>query len=327
MPQPHDLRRVRAPSIRPASSSQAADPHVPEDVRQEMDTLRGTLGSLHRDFRRGALDQPGYLDAVNQSLARANSGTLAYAGLPLEVETLDDALATAPRERASAVIEEITVAGRGPGGGSRRSGGGGRPPLTLAGPELGELPGGFNLDLPGSIANIAQASGVDIKIDDTSTEQGKTKQQVLGEIFGTQVIPALPPHRRGGLSGVGSGFSLQSGNQSTLAPIPVAMKLEGEHRIMAKDAIQNLTGNAFTEDQLETIVGVVEEDLGKLDIFRFLNVNAYANPLTLTHKQGARVRDLLGKLPTDLRQTAFDKLREQISIGRVVCPTCLENGQ
>ncbi|MDX2142553.1 MAG: hypothetical protein SFV19_04300, partial [Rhodospirillaceae bacterium] len=55
--------------------------------------------------------------------------------------------------------------------------------LKSTGPELGFLTGGFHLDLPASIANIARLSGVDIKIDENGdwTYQGRKIDDIAAE--------------------------------------------------------------------------------------------------------------------------------------------------
>ena len=124
-----------ARAARPQQSMPRPIPAAPAHVRQDIDTLRSALQSLQQNYQNGALDDAGYIDAVNRSLLGAHTEALAYAGLPLDVDTVQNALATAPRERAT-TIEEVTVTGRRPPGGS----GGGRPPLTLTRPDLGALP-------------------------------------------------------------------------------------------------------------------------------------------------------------------------------------------
>ncbi|MDX2142555.1 MAG: hypothetical protein SFV19_04310 [Rhodospirillaceae bacterium] len=235
-------------------------------------------------------------------------------------------------------IEEITVTGiRLPPTGPVRIGNSYF--LQSAGPELGFLTGGFHLDLPASIANIARLSGVDIKIDengdwtfqgrkidDIAAEQGKTKSQVLTEIFQTEVIPALPPDSSGprlaGTLPVIGGGGIPTGEERIE---DVAIKISEEERQAFKDFVQNLTNDAFTPDQLDMIVDSIAKNFRYLqDGWHFRNgFDANAQPLNLTDGQGRVVNRLINGFPTELRATALEQLRRSIMDGRVICATCL----
>ncbi|MDX2142993.1 MAG: hypothetical protein SFV19_06540 [Rhodospirillaceae bacterium] len=138
-----------------------------------------------------------------------------------------------------------------------------------------------------------------------------------GEIipFGTQVVEAAQPTRR---------RPTRPDNQDSPG-------LRETLRQNARDLIQNLTGNAFTEDELDRIAGSIESNFRLFSLFGqddrdLANIDTNANPIVVNEEQGNSIARFVKNLPVDLRPKFTDALRRAIEDGKLVCGNCLNPG-